>query len=85
MRNGGKLVKRPLFDDLLHMVYTDHNGKMKMVDKDTLFEQGIDPSIPDAISITTAKDKGVIVRPSDDDVYSDPDYEEPPQYSDIGI
>lgn len=85
MRNGGKLVRRPVFDDLLHMVYTDHNGKMKIVDKDTLFEQGIDPSIPDAISITNAKDKRVIVRPSDDDVYGDPDYVDSAQFPDIGI
>lgn len=85
MRNGGKLIKRPVFDDLLHMVYMDHNGKMKMVDKDELFEQGIDPSIPDAISITTAKDKRVIIRPPEDDQFGDMYEEESPQYPYIGI
>lgn len=85
LRRGGKLLGRPAFDDLLYMVYTDHLGKIKMIDKDTLFEQGIDPSIPDALALTTAKEKRVIIRPKEDDPFSDPDYEEGPQYADIGI
>jgi len=84
------LIGRPAFDDLLHMVYSSNNGKMNMVDKDILFEQGIDSSIPDALALTTVRDKRVIIRPQEDDFPShrdlpDPDYESPPQYPEIGI
>jgi len=90
LRGVGKLIGRPAFDDLLHMVYSSNNGKMNMVDKDILFEQGIDSSIPDALALTTVRDKRVIIRPQEDDFPShrdlpDPDYESPPQYPEIGI
>ncbi len=71
LRNGGKLLGKPRFDNLLYMFYTEHNGKIKMIEKDVLAEQGIDPSIPDALAITTAKDKRIVARPTDDDEYDD--------------
>jgi len=88
MRGGGKLMKRPEFDNLLYMFYTERNGKMRMIEKDVLAEQGIDPSISDALALTTTKDKRVIIQPPEDrygDPYNDPDYELPFQYPDIGI
>lgn len=85
MRNGGKLLGRPTFDTLLYMFYTEKNGKMRMIEKDVLADQGIDPSIPDALALTITKDKRVIVRPKNDDEYSDPDYGELAQFPDIGI
>jgi hypothetical protein len=90
LRGVGKLIGRPVFDDLLHIVYSNDNGKMKMVDKDILLEQGIDSSIPDALAMTTAKDKRVIIRPHEDDFPShrdlpDPYYDESSQFPDIGI
>jgi predicted phage terminase large subunit-like protein len=85
MKGGGKFLGRPVFDTLLYMFYTEKNGKMRMIEKDVLAELGIDPSIPDALALTTTKDKRVIVRPSDGDEYSDPDYEESAQFPDIGI
>jgi hypothetical protein len=60
----GKLVGRHVFDDLLYMVYTDTNGKRKMIDRETLMEEGIDSSIPDALVLTIAKDKRIIQRPA---------------------
>jgi hypothetical protein len=81
LRNGGKLLGRPIFDDLLYMVYTEQNGKMKMIDKDTLMEQGIDSSIPDAFALTITRDKRVMIRPSEDDEWEN----ELPQYPYIGI
>jgi hypothetical protein len=47
------------------MFYVEKNGKMKMIEKDVLAELGIDPSIPDALALTTTKEKRVIVRRSD--------------------
>lgn len=87
LRSHGRLIGRPIFDDLLYMVYKEQNGKMKMVDKEELFDQGIDPSIPDALALTTTKDKRVIERLYDDfprhEVF-DMDFDSP-QYPDIGI
>jgi hypothetical protein len=92
LRGAGKLIGRPIFDDLLSMVYTAQNGKMKMIDKEILVEQGIDSSIPDALALTTTKDKREIIYPHEErrqyDPYNDPwDQlnELPPQYPDIGI
>lgn len=77
----GKLVGRHVFDDLLYMMYTDTNGKRKMIDRETLMEEGIDSSIPDALALTIAKDKIIIQRPAQQDF----DEEDFPQFSDIGI
>jgi hypothetical protein len=88
MRNGGKLLGRPTFDTLLYLFYTEKNGKMRMIEKDVLAELGIDPSIPDALALTTTKDKRVTIRPSEDhydDLYDDLDHDDGPQFADIGI
>lgn len=71
LRNAGRLIDRPMFDDLLSMIYTDQSGKMKMIDKDTLLEQGIDASIPDALALTTIKEKREINRPREDDYWEE--------------
>jgi predicted phage terminase large subunit-like protein len=71
LRNGSRLVGRPMFDDLLSMVYTDQSGKMKMIDKDTLIDQGIDVSIPDALALTTTKEKREINRPREDEYWEE--------------
>lgn len=78
----GKLVGRHVFDDLLYMVYTDTNGKRKMIDRDVLTEEGIDPSIPDALVLTMAKDKRVIQRPVQQEDFEEDDL---PQFPYIGI
>lgn len=88
LRSGGKLIGRPKFDDLAYMMYTEKNGKMKMIEKDILADQGIDPSIPDALALTTTKDKRAIIRPPEDrhdSSYDDTDYDDGPQFADIGI
>jgi hypothetical protein len=52
-----------------------------MIEKDTLIEQGIDSSIPDALALTITRDKRVLIRPSENDEWEN----ELPQYTDIGI
>ena len=82
------VIGRPKFDDLAYLMYTEKDGKMRMIEKDVLADQGIDPSIPDALALTTAKDKRVIIRPPEDrysEPYDDMDYDEGPQFADIGI
>ncbi|MDP1624873.1 MAG: hypothetical protein Q8L64_03805 [bacterium] len=78
----GKLVGRYLFDDLLYMVYTDTNSKRKMTDRETLMEEGIDSSIPDALALTIAKDKRIIQRPTQQEDFGEDDL---PQFPYIGI
>ena len=78
----GKLVGRHVFDDLLYMVYTDTNGKRKMIDRETLMEEGIDSSIPDALALTIAKDKRIIQRPTQQEDFEEDDL---PQFPYIGI
>ncbi len=79
---AGKLVGRHVFDDLLYMVYTDTNGKRKMIDRDTLAEEGIDPSIPEALALTITKDKIIIQRPPQQEDFEEDDL---PQFPYIGI
>lgn len=78
----GKLVGRHVFDDLLYMVYTDTNGKRKMIDRETLAEEGIDSSIPDALALTITKDKRIIQRPTQQEDFEEDDL---PQFPYIGI
>ncbi len=78
----GKLVGHHVFDDLLYMVYTDTNGKRKMIDRETLMEEGIDSSIPDALALTIAKDKRIIQRPAQQEDFGEDDL---PQFPYIGI
>ena len=78
----GKLIGRHIFDDLLYMVYTDTNSKRKMIDRDTLTEEGIDSSIPDALALTIAKDKRIIQRPAQQEDFGEDDL---PQFPYIGI
>lgn len=78
----GKLVGRHVFDDLLYMVYTDTNNKRKMIDRETLMEEGIDSSIPDALALTIAKDKRIIQRPTQQEDFEEEDF---PQFPYIGI
>lgn len=78
----GKLIGRHAFDDLLYIVYTDTNGKRKMIDRETLMEEGIDSSIPDALALTIAKDKRIIQRPAQQEDFEEEDF---PQFPYIGI
>lgn len=78
----GKLVGRHVFDDLLYVVYTDTNGKRKMIDRETLMEEGIDSSIPDALALTIAKDKRIIQRPTQQEDFEEDDLA---QFPYIGI
>jgi predicted phage terminase large subunit-like protein len=78
----GKLIGRHVFDDLLYVVYTDTNGKRKMIDRETLMEEGIDSSIPDALALTIAKDKRIIQRPTQQEDFEEDDL---PQFPYIGI
>jgi hypothetical protein len=78
----GKLLGRHVFDDLLYMVYTDTNGKRKIIDRDALGEEGIDSSIPDALALTIAKDKRIIQRPAQQEDFEEEDF---PQFPYIGI
>jgi len=78
----GKIAGRHVFDDLLYMVYTDTNGKRKMIDRETLTEEGIDSSIPDALALTITKDKRIIQRPTQQEDFEEDDL---PQYPYIGI
>ncbi len=78
----GNLVGQHVFDDLLYMVYTDTNGKRKMIDRETLIEEGIDSSIPDALALTITKDKRTIQRPAQQEDFEEDDL---PQFPMIGI
>jgi predicted phage terminase large subunit-like protein len=81
LRKGGKLFGRPAFDDLLDIVWTEHGNKMRIIDRETLAEQGADSSIPSALAMTYVKGVKILKeRPIDEDVYYDG-----PQYADIGI
>ena len=57
LRDGGKLLNRPRFDDLLYITWKEHNNMMQIIDKETLREDGVDVSIPDAIGMTFVYEK----------------------------
>ena len=58
IRKGGKLLGRPVFDDLLSMVYAEQpDTRIRIIDKEKLLEEGIDSSIPDALALTIVTDK----------------------------
>lgn len=86
LRRGGKLFGRPIFDDLLSIVWKEHTNKMKIIDRETLADYGTDSSIPSALAITMVKEvKKMPDRRQFEDDFFDPYYNEPPQYPYIGI
>ncbi len=86
LRKGGKLFGRPIFDDLLSIVWTEHTNKMKIIDRETLADYGTDSSIPSALAMTMVKEvKKMPDRRQFEDDFFDPYYNEPPQYPYIGI
>ncbi len=88
IQQGGRLIGRHKFDDLLYIIYADLNGKRSIIDREELQDDGIDTSISDALALTISKEKRHIIRPPEDrydDQYPDPDYDLMPQYPDIGI
>lgn len=57
LKDGGKLFNRPRFDDLLYITWKEHNNMMQIIDKETLREDGVDISIPDALAMTFVYEK----------------------------
>ncbi len=57
LEDGGKLFPRRTFDDLLHIGYAELSGKTKIIEKEKLFVEGIDSSIPDALALTFVAEK----------------------------
>ena len=57
LRGGGKLLNRLRFDDLLYITWKEHDNSMQIIDKETLREDGIDVSIPDALAMTFVYEK----------------------------
>jgi len=57
LQGGGKLLNRLRFDDLLYVVWKDHDGLMQIIDRDKLAEDGVDLSIPDALGMTFVYEK----------------------------
>ena len=57
LKGGGKLFNRPRFDDLLYITWKEHDNMMQIIDKETLQEDGVDVSIPDAIAMTFVYEK----------------------------
>ncbi len=78
LRGGGKLFNRPKFDDLIYVTWKDKDGKMEIVDKETLREDGVDISIPDALAMTFVWGKR-------NNNYPIEEYEEEMLYPEIGI
>ncbi len=86
LRRGGKLFGRPIFDDLLSIVWAESGNKMKIIDRETLADYGTDSSIPSALAMTMVKEvKKMSDRRQFEDDFLDPYYDEPSQYRDIGI
>lgn len=77
MEGGGSLLPYGTFDDLLHMGYAEPSGKTKIIDKEKLFAEGIDSSIPDALAITFFTDE------DSEEEYIEPAYRL--RYPSIGI
>ncbi|MEI6305142.1 MAG: hypothetical protein WCP09_03980 [Candidatus Taylorbacteria bacterium] len=78
LRGGGKLFNRPRFDDLLYITWKEHDNNMQIIDKETLREDGVDISIPDAIAMTFVYEKRNNNYPIEED-------EEEMLYPEIGI
>jgi len=57
LKDGGKLFNRPCFDDLLYITWKEHNNMMQIINKETLREDGVDISIPDALAMTFVYEK----------------------------
>jgi predicted phage terminase large subunit-like protein len=87
LRKGGRLFGKPIFDDLLSIVWTEHGNKMKIIDRETLAEDGTDSSIPSALAMTMVKEvkKMPDTRQFEDDPFNDPYYDSAPQFPEIGI
>ncbi len=68
LEKDGRLVGQNTFDDLLYMTYTEQGGKRKMAERDGFIEDGIDTSIPDALAMTFAKEKRVVIRPTEEEI-----------------
>ncbi|MEI8249450.1 MAG: hypothetical protein WCG07_03070 [Candidatus Taylorbacteria bacterium] len=78
LRGGGKLFNRPRFDDLLYITWKEHDNNMQIIDKETLREDGVDISIPDAIAMTFVYEKRNNNYPIEEE-------EEEMRYPEIGI
>lgn len=89
IQQGGRLIGQHKFDDLLYIIYTDQSGKRKIIDREGLQDDGIDTSVPDALALTIAKEKRVLIRPPEEryrELWNDPEeYDEGLQFPDIGI
>jgi predicted phage terminase large subunit-like protein len=57
LEGGGKLLNRLRFDDLIYVTWKEHASKMQIIDKETLRDDGIDVSIPDALCMTFVWEK----------------------------
>ena len=57
LRGCGKLLNRLRFDDLIYVTWKDKDGKMEIIDRETLREDGVDISIPDALTMTFVYEK----------------------------
>jgi predicted phage terminase large subunit-like protein len=57
LRDGGQLVGKTQFDDLLYVTWKENNNRMQIVDTEILKEDGIDISIPDALAMTFVQRK----------------------------
>jgi predicted phage terminase large subunit-like protein len=78
LRGGGKLLNRHRFDDLLYVVWKENDGKMQIIEREKLRDDGVDLSIPDAIGMTFVWEKRWVDCPIDD-------YDEELMYPEIGI
>jgi predicted phage terminase large subunit-like protein len=87
LRKGGKLFGRPVFDDLLSIVWAESGNKMKIIDRETLADYGTDSSIPSALAMTCVKEVKKVVerRGVGDGWFDDADYIDSPQFPYIGI
>jgi predicted phage terminase large subunit-like protein len=81
LEKGGKLLGHNVFDDLLYMTYTEQGGKRKMTEFEGFLEDGIDTSIPDALTMTFARDRKPVVRPTREEL----EEENEMMYPEIGI
>ena len=64
LQSKGKLMRHPIFADLCWVRYAEQSdGKLKIIDKETLREHGIDFAVPEALALTCLTDKERIREP----------------------
>jgi predicted phage terminase large subunit-like protein len=79
LQGGAKLVGYARFDDLLYVTWKEHDNQMQIIDKETLVEDGIDISIPEALVMT------FVARKRDNDHSVENEEMEASPYSAIGL